>query len=136
MDVLTKKERSKQMALVRSKDTKPELLVRRLVHRLGYRFRLHQRDLPGRPDMVFPSKKKIIFVHGCFWHGHTCRLGRMPKSRLEYWVQKIARNHQRGLAVVRQLRAKRWRCLVLWECQLRDLDKLTVRVRHFLESRI
>jgi DNA mismatch endonuclease (patch repair protein) len=134
MDVLTKAERSKQMSLVRSKDTKPELLVRRLVHRLGFRYSLHKGDLPGKPDLVFPSRKRIIFVHGCFWHAHDCRLGRMPKSRLRYWTPKIERNSIRDALTLRRLRGMRWRCLVLWECQLRDLDALSARVERFLRE--
>jgi DNA mismatch endonuclease, patch repair protein len=104
VDTLNRLERSKQMSLVRSKDTKPELLVRRLVHGLGYRYRLHQADLPGRPDLVFRSKRKVVFVHGCFWHGHKCRLGRLRKSRLSYWTQKISGNRQRDSLTVRRLR--------------------------------
>ena len=132
--MLTEAERSKQMGLVRAKNTKPELLVRRLVHRLGYRFRLHRRDLPGKPDLVFPARRKIIFVHGCFWHGHECRLGRRrPKSRLDYWIPKISRNNQRDQKTLRKLRGMRWKCLVLWECQLRDVEKLTIQITRFLE---
>ncbi len=135
MDVLSKQERSKQMSLFRSKDTKPELLVRHLVHRLGYRFRLHRKDLPGRPDLIFPARKKIIFVHGCFWHGHKCRLGRIPKSRLTYWRGKISGNFERDKTTIRRLRGMRWKCLVLWECQLRQSrrrDALTKTLKRFL----
>lgn len=134
MDNLTSDERSRQMARVRSKDTKPELLVRRLVYGLGFRYRLNRRDLPGRPDLVFPSMRKIIFVHGCFWHGHDCRLGRIPKSRVKYWTGKIAHNRERDRLTLRRLRGMRWKCLVLWECQLRDSEKLTHRVSRFLRS--
>jgi DNA mismatch endonuclease, patch repair protein len=102
VDNLSRLERSKQMSLVRSKHTKPELFVRRLVHGLGYRYRLHQPDLPGRPDLVFRSKRKVVFVHGCFWHGHKCKLGRMPKSRLDYWTLKITGNHQRDTLTLRR----------------------------------
>lgn len=134
MDVMTKEERSKRMSLIRSKGTKPELLVRRLVHRLGYRYRLHRKDLPGRPDMVFPSRKKIIFVHGCFWHGHECKVGHIPKSRLDYWVQKITGNYERDKLTLRRLRGMRWKCLVLWECQLYKVERITARITRFLES--
>lgn len=120
------------MRLVRSKDTKPELLVRRLIHRLGHRYSLHKKSLPGRPDMVFTATKQIIFVHGCFWHGHKCRLGRIPKSRKNYWVDKITSNSERDILTLRRLRGMRWKCLVLWECQLRDIDKLTRRITRFL----
>ncbi|MGA7850583.1 MAG: very short patch repair endonuclease [Terriglobales bacterium] len=121
------------MSLVRSKHTKPELFVRRLVHRLGYRYRLHQADLPGRPDLVFRSRRKVVFVHGCFWHGHKCRLGRMPKSRLDYWSPKITGNRQRDIRTLRRLRRMEWRVLVLWECQL-DNDALADKIQTFLES--
>lgn len=134
MDVLTKKERSKRMSLIRSKDTKPELLVRHLIHSLGYRYRLHRKDLPGRPDMVFPARKKIIFVHGCFWHGHECKVGHIPKSRLDYWVQKITRNNERDRSTLRRLRRMHWKCLVLWECQLHEVERIKERITRFLES--
>jgi DNA mismatch endonuclease, patch repair protein len=118
---------------VRSKNTKPEMLVRRLVHGMGYRYRLHQADLPGRPDLVFRSQRKVVFIHGCFWHGHKCRLGRMPKSRLEYWKPKITGNRERDVRTLRRLRGMRWRALVLWECQLHNLDALTNRIHTFLD---
>jgi DNA mismatch endonuclease, patch repair protein len=120
------------MRLVRSTDTKPELIVRKLVFAMGYRYRLHLRDLPGVPDLVFSSRRKVIFVNGCFWHGHTCRLGRIPKSRVEYWGQKIARNHERDEHNLRRLRGMKWKCLVIWECELKKLDPITSRIRHFL----
>jgi len=122
------------MGLVRSKDTKPEMLVRRLVHRLGYRYSLHRTDLPGKPDLTFPSRRKLIFINGCFWHGHKCKLGRMPKSRLEYWGAKIRGNHERDKHNLRRLRGMRWRVLVLWECQLREPDSIARRIRKFLEA--
>ncbi|MDR3566609.1 MAG: DNA mismatch endonuclease Vsr [Syntrophobacteraceae bacterium] len=134
MDNLSPEQRSMQMSLVRSKDTKPELRVRSLVHGLGYRYRLHRVELPGKPDLVFPSKRKIIFVHGCFWHGHDCRLGRMPKSRIEYWQFKIANNRVRDRNVVKCLHEMGWQCLAIWECELRDHMKLAERIRKFLES--
>jgi len=122
------------MRLVRSTDTKPELLVRRLTHSIGYRYRLHRRDLPGVPDLVFASKQKVIFVHGCFWHGHDCRLGRIPKSRVEYWEQKIAGNRERDARNLRSLSGMHWKCLVLWECQLKDDGALADRIRRFLDD--
>ena len=121
------------MSLVRCKDTKPELLVRRLVHSLGYRYRLHRADLPGKPDMVFPARKKVIFIHGCFWHGHKCRLGRMPKSSLDYWQNKIAYNKARDQRTLRRLRNLDWKCLTIWECSLHDERRLAVRIKRFLE---
>lgn len=132
MDTLTAEERSKQMGLIRSKNTKPELHLRRLVFRLGYRFRLHRRDLPGKPDLVFPAKRKIVFLHGCYWHGHHCRLGRMPKSKLDYWIGKIATNSARDATTLRRLRGMGWKCMVIWECELRDVERTCIRIKDFL----
>jgi DNA mismatch endonuclease (patch repair protein) len=123
------------MSLIRSKNTEPELLVRRLIHAQGYRYRLHCADLPGKPDMVFPSRRKVIFIHGCFWHGHTCRLGRMPKSRVAYWEAKINRNRERDKLTLRRLRALGWQCLVLWECRLSKGTGLENKIIQFLGSR-
>lgn len=131
LDNLTKEERSKCMRSVHSKDTQPEMLVRRLVHRMGYRYRLHRTDLPGRPDLVFGSRKKIIFVHGCFWHGHACDNRGVPKSRVSYWRSKFLRNIKRDNRALQQLGDLGWKCLVLWECELRD-DKLARRIARFL----
>src|SRR5258706_4794127 len=105
MDVLTLSERSVQMALIRSRDTKPEMLVRRIVHGMGYRYRLHRRDLPGKPDLVLSGRRKVIFVHGCFWHRHGCVLSRLPKSNLSYWTPKLERNRVRDLEHLRCLRS-------------------------------
>lgn len=125
--------RSRQMALIRSSDTKPEMLVRRLAHRLGYRFRLHRKDLPGKPDLVFPKHRAIIFVHGCYWHGHDCRRGaRMPKTNADYWTAKISRNRQRDTTSVAALEAAGWRVLIVWECELKDADNLVKRLQEFL----
>jgi DNA mismatch endonuclease (patch repair protein) len=124
------------MRQVRSQHTKPELLVRSVAHRLGYRFRLYRRDLPGAPDLVFPARAKVVFVHGCFWHGHTCRRGaRPPQTNAEYWREKIARNKQRDRRHQRELRCLGWSVLVLWECQLRDQHKLMAKLSRFLERR-
>jgi len=133
VDNVSRIERSKQMSLVRSQNTKPEMLVRRLVHGMGYRYRLYQTDLPGRPDLVFRSRRKVVFVHGCFWHGHKCKLGRMPKSRLEYWMPKITGNRKRDVKTLRRLRHMRWRALVLRECQLHNLEAVSRRIRRFLK---
>ncbi len=123
------------MRLVRSTDTKPELLVRRLAYGMGFRYRLHVRDLPGVPDLVFRSRKKAIFVHGCFWHGHSCRLGdRTPKSHVTYWEQKIARNSERDALNQRKLRDLGWDHLVLWECELKNEIALAQRIRSFLDE--
>jgi DNA mismatch endonuclease, patch repair protein len=134
VDNLSRTERSKQMSLVRSKNTKPEILVRELVLNLGYRCQLHRTDLPGCPDMVFPRLKRIIFVHGCFWHAHGCRLARMPKSRRAYWKNKIERNGSRDLRTLRRLRGMRWRCLVIWECQLSNPEAVSTKIKMFLRS--
>ena len=125
------------MRRIRSKDTKPELIVRSLVHRLGYRYRLHRRDLPGKPDLVFGPRRKIIFVHGCFWHQHQdpkCLDGRSPRSNTGYWSEKLARNVQRDRKRESELRELGWEILVIWECQTSDLDTLTKRLREFLAT--
>ena len=121
------------MSSVRSKDTKPELVVRRTLHRLGYRYRLHRRDLPGRPDLVFPSRKKAIFVHGCFWHGHGCRWGRLPKSKLDYWKPKIETNRTRDQKNLDDLLTAGWSVLVVWQCELKDLETAIERIVSFLD---
>ena len=133
-DSLSREERSKRMGLVRSKGTKPEMAVRRLVHSLGYRYRLHDKSLPGRPDLVFKSRRKVIFVHGCFWHRHGegCTLTRLPKSRLDFWRNKLEGNRRRDLENQEALRALGWDFLILWECELKDKDALSVRIREFL----
>jgi DNA mismatch endonuclease (patch repair protein) len=133
-DILTPLERSERMRLIRSQDTKPEMAVRRLLFRLGYRYRLHSRKLPGHPDIVFQTKRKLIFVHGCFWHGHkSCRLTRLPKSKLVYWKPKLDNNTRRDSRVQRQLRKDGWGVLVVWECQLGDLERIASRLRRFLD---
>lgn len=132
MDNLTPEERSAQMARIRSQDTKPEMAIRRLVHRLGYRYRLHRKNLPGKPDLVFGPRKKVIFVHGCFWHGHDCRLGRIPKSRVDFWEAKIHANRNRDHTHLEKLKEAEWESLVIWECQMRDIEKLEKQIRNFL----
>jgi len=127
--------RSKTMRAVRSKDTKPEMLVRRLVHSLGYRYRLHWKDLPGKPDLVFPSRRKVIFINGCFWHGHDCKRGaRAPKENADYWSAKIERNRQRDAASINALTQLGWRVCVLWECDLKDKEGLKDKLLNFLEA--
>jgi DNA mismatch endonuclease (patch repair protein) len=123
------------MAQVRAKDTKPEMLVRRLVHAMGYRYRLHRRDLPGSPDLVFVSRRKVIFVHGCFWHRHSgCRLARLPKSRLDFWLQKLTANAERDLRNEHALHQLGWEILTLWECELGSAEVIAGRIKDFLES--
>lgn len=133
-DNISKTARSKQMSLVKSKNTKPEMFVRKLVHSMGYRYRLHDKKLPGRPDLVFSSRKKVIFVHGCFWHRHeNCKLARLPKSRLEFWKPKLEANKERDQIVQESLRELGWQILVIWECQLRDIEILREKIIAFLE---
>lgn len=135
MDTLDPQQRSARMALVRAKNTKPELLVRRLVHGLRYRYRLHRRDLPGTPDLVFPGRHKIIFVHGCFWHRHAdCALARLPKSRSKFWLLKLEGNAKRDARNVRALRRQGWGVMTIWECQLRDKARLATRIGRFLDA--
>lgn len=127
--------RSRTMAAVRSKDTGPEMLVRRMAHSLGYRFRLHRRDLPGKPDMAFPARRAVVFVHGCFWHGHGCARGaRVPKTNTDYWTAKVGRNRARDEASVAALEAAGWRVLVVWECEIKDSSALAGRLQAFLGS--
>jgi DNA mismatch endonuclease Vsr len=135
MDTLTKEERSEIMGRVHSKDTRPEMVVRRLVHSLGYRYRLHRKGLPGKPDMAFPGRKKVIFIHGCFWHRHEgCALARMPKSRVDFWNQKLEGNKARDQRNVQLLRDAGWGVLTVWECQLRDAAALQATIVAFLEG--
>jgi len=135
MDKLSPERRSANMARIRSKNTSPEITLRTLVHGLGCRFRLHRKDLPGKPDLVFLSRKKVIFVHGCFWHQHPeCREGRVPGSRLEYWEPKLLRNKQRDAAAQAALKKLGWRCLIVWECELRNTAAVLRRVKRFLRS--
>ena len=123
------------MAAVRSKDTTPEMKVRRLVHSMGYRYKLHSSNLPGKPDLVFISQKKVIFVHGCFWHGHNgCSKSRLPKTRVDFWQPKIENNVRRDRRVKQALNRKGWNYLTIWQCQLKDLKKTAVRLRAFLNN--
>jgi len=121
------------MQAVKSKDTTPELIVRRLLHTNGYRYRLHRADLPGCPDIVFSRKKKIIFIHGCFWHGHSCARGaRIPKSNTEYWTSKISRNRDRDAVVKKKLKANGWAQVVLWECETKNESAVLKKISRFL----
>src|SRR5262245_4504876 len=137
MDTLTPRQRSERMARIRGRDTGPEATVRRLVSSIGYRYRLHVRSLPGCPDLVFHRQRKAIFVPGCFWHRHSdtgCRLARLPKSRLEFWLPKLESNSQRDKHNLLTLRRSGWKALVIWECQLGNLNSLTHRLQRFLGS--
>jgi len=137
MDTLSKQERSERMGRVRRADTKPEMQVRRLVHAMGYRYRLHVRSLPGCPDLVFAKRRKVVFVHGCFWHRHpdpACRLARLPKSRLDFWVPKLEGNRERDRRNEEELSTRGWNVLVVWECELSNTEALCERLRAFLEG--
>jgi DNA mismatch endonuclease, patch repair protein len=135
MDNLSPAERSACMSRIRGKNTKPELLVRSVLHRAGYRFRLHRRDLPGAPDIVFPSRRKVIFVHGCFWHGHSCGKGALPTSRADFWRNKIEATKKRDRSSAAKLRVAGWQSFVLWECELRDREGWEARLTKFLNTR-
>lgn len=135
MDNVPPARRSEVMSRVKSKDSRPEILVRRLIFEMGYRYRLHVRDLPGCPDIVFRPRQKVIFVHGCFWHRHSgCKLARMPKSRLEFWEPKLEANRLRDLSTRRLLVRRGWRVLTVWECQVGRTEKLREKVRRFLDA--
>lgn len=135
-DTFSTAERSRIMAAVKSRDTSPELAVRRLVHALGYRYRLHVRSLSGTPDLVFPRLKKIINVSGCFWHMHGCGRCRIPAARRAYWVAKLKRNAARDQKTARSLRRNGWSVLTVWECQTTSVkrDRLNKKLAHFLAT--
>jgi DNA mismatch endonuclease (patch repair protein) len=133
MDSVSTERRSANMSRIRSKDTKPEMLIRRMLHALGYRYALHRRDLPGVPDLVFPARRKIILVHGCFWHQHKgCIDGRVPKSRLDYWGPKLLRNVERDRRNISKLRRGGWKVLKLWECDVLKAIDLGEHLAQFL----
>ena len=135
-DVHTSRQRSYNMSRIRSRDTKPEMIVRSLVHQMGFRFRLHRRDLAGKPDLVLPRHHKVIFVHGCFWHMHQCRYGRVtPKTNAEFWQTKRTQNVVRDRRNLRSLRRDGWQVLVVWECWTRDPEtRLIPRLTDFLRE--
>lgn len=123
------------MGRIRGKDTVPELKVRSLIHKLGYRFRLHSKTLPGRPDLVFPGRRKVIFVHGCFWHAHSgCPKGKPPKSNLDFWLNKLEANKQRDAKAVENLESEGWQVLTVWQCQLKSIEPLITEIVTFLEK--
>jgi len=139
-DVLTREQRRHNMQRVRGRNTKPEMLLRRGLHARGFRYRLHRRGLPGRPDLVFPKHHAVIFVHGCFWHGHDCPLFKWPATRQEFWSEKIERNRARDRRVIEALKESGWRVLVVWECALRGpkrspFDEILEDVATFLTGR-
>ncbi|GAN87812.1 MULTISPECIES: very short patch repair endonuclease [Acetobacteraceae] len=127
--------RSRTMRAVKSKNTSPELVVRKLIHAMGYRFRLHRKDLPGTPDLVFPGRKMALFVNGCFWHGHDCQRGaRIPKNNVEYWTKKIERNRARDKETLISLQKLGWRVHVVWECELKDHERLQADIQALMEE--
>ena len=137
MDKLSAADRSRNMAAIRSKDMKPELAVRKAAHKLGFRFRLHRKDLPGKPDLVFPKYKAVIFVHGCFWHQHPeprCLDAKQPKSNSMYWGPKLARNVERDARNKANLEEEGWRVLAVWECETKKADLLASKIRGFLTT--
>ncbi len=127
VDVLTPEQRRLNMSRIRGRDTKPEMILRRGLHALGLRFRLHRKDLPGRPDLVFPRYRAVIQVHGCFWHGHDCPMFKWPATRAEFWKEKIVGNRRRDRASLGALHESGWRVLVVWECALRGPRRRSVR---------
>lgn len=131
MDIMSKEKRSWLMSRIRDRDTKPEKRVRSLLHGMGYRFRLHRKDLPGRPDIVLPKYRTAIFVHGCFWHHHRgCKYAYQPKSRVEFWKEKFRQNVERDSRKKRALRKLGWRVIIVWECELEDSESLVKKLRN------
>lgn len=134
MDIVAPRVRSRMMAAVPQVNTKPEIIVRQTLHALGYRFRLHRKDLPGRPDIVLSRLNKVIFVHGCFWHRHSCRRTTTPKSNSEFWQTKFDENKARDRRIIRKLKKLSWTVLVVWECQTQRPTWLLNRLERFLDE--
>jgi len=135
MDTVSTSVRSKIMRRVRSTNTEPEMKVRRITHSIGFRYRLHGKNLPGKPDLVFPSLQKVIFVHGCFWHGHNCEAARLPASNVEYWRNKQSSNIARDRRILREIRRAGWKTLVIWECELHNAEGTRNKIRAFLVTK-
>lgn len=133
MDRLSPERRSWLMSRIKGANTKPEIAVRSLLYRMGYRFRLHRRDLPGTPDIVLPGRTAVVFVHGCFWHGHACKRAKMPKTREDYWAQKIDANRRRDARKRRQIKALGWKVVVVWECETKKPDELIKKLHSALD---
>ncbi|WP_116087765.1 very short patch repair endonuclease [Tropicimonas sp. IMCC34011] len=134
MDTRSPEQRRRIMQSVKQKDTAPEMVVRRLLHAAGYRYRLHRKDMPGRPDIVFGGRRKVIFVHGCFWHAHGCSKGQAPKSKLNYWGPKLAQNAERDARNVRSLEEAGWQVLTVWECETKEPERLLPVLRDFVDK--
>jgi DNA mismatch endonuclease, patch repair protein len=137
MDTISPERRSENMRRIRGKDTKPELIVRKALFALGYRYRLHNAKLPGKPDLVFAERRKAIFVHGCFWHNHSyarCKIARLPKSNSDYWAEKLRRNVERDSARRAELQKIGWKTLIIWECQTKSIQRQLRRICRFLEG--
>tara|TARA_Y100000031_G_C8154477_1_gene353948 strand:+ start:541 stop:978 length:438 start_codon:yes stop_codon:yes gene_type:complete len=137
MDKISIKSRSKNMQNIRSRDTKPEITVRKMIFSMGYRYRIHYNKLPGKPDIVFPGKKKAIYVHGCFWHQHenvNCKIVHFPKSRLEYWLPKFQRTKERDISQQIEIKKMGWASLIIWECELDKLDLLKNKIMIFIKD--
>jgi DNA mismatch endonuclease (patch repair protein) len=135
VDVHSPKQRSYNMSCIKAKDTKPEMIVRKLLWHNGYRYRLHHKDLPGNPDIVFPSRKKVIFIHGCFWHKHDCKYFKWPRSNPDFWKEKIGSNIQRDSANYLKLKSIGWGYLIIWECETKEKnhDLLWEKIASFLD---
>jgi len=134
-DFMSSEKRSALMSRIRGKDTRPEMVVRRLVHGMGYRYRLHRKNLPGSPDLVFSGRRKVVFVHGCFWHRHPgCTLAATPSTRVEFWRRKFEQNVERDQRVVRRLKEMGWKVMIVWECETTDIEALAIRLKEFLDK--
>ncbi|WP_352996566.1 very short patch repair endonuclease [Mesorhizobium sp. M1273] len=133
-DPLSPERRGALMARVKQRNTKPEMTIRQLLHSRGWRYRIHVKNLPGTPDIVFPRRKVAIFVHGCFWHGHSCKLGSLPKTRSEFWSQKIVGNRQRDDRKRDELQQSGWQVLIVWQCELADQSSMLQRIESFLSN--
>lgn len=131
-DKLSTADRSHRMSLVKSSNTKPELVIRKLAFSLGFRYKLFDKSLPGKPDLVFKARKKVIFVNGCFWHAHDCGKYVFPKTRLTFWIPKIAKNIERDQNVINKLNETGWKSLIIWECEIKDIEKISKRIIKFL----
>lgn len=135
MDVFSREKRSQIMSRISGKNTKPELIVRSMLHSMGYRFRLHRSDLPGKPDITLPKHKKIIYVHGCFWHGHKdCKRAKQPTTNKYFWQEKLAKNIERDILNMADIKKLGWDVLIVWTCEVKDMNQLKNKLRTFLEG--